>query len=87
MTAHQRGWTLAIVRVGFLGIAIGAGCATGGSAHLPSAQQVATTEDGAWRDCLRFARSWEPASRLSPAPSLSARSVTLGPSCVEPQAH
>ena len=45
--------------------------------------RVAATAEHEWRDCLRFSREWEQASRLSPTPSLSARSVTLAPTCLQ----
>jgi hypothetical protein len=80
MASHQRGWTLQIARIGFACLLIGAGCATGGNAQLDGPQVAAT---GEWRDCLRFSRAWEQASRLSPAPSLSAHTVSLVPTCLE----
>jgi len=68
---------------------IASACATGGSPQpapppvSAAGPRVAATAQSEWRDCLRFSREWEQASRLSPTPSLSARSVALGPTCLQ----
>lgn len=82
MASHHHGSTLQIARAGLACMLITVGCAAGGNSQLQG-PQVAAIADREWRDCLRFSRAWEQASRLSPTPSLSARSVSLGPTCLE----
>jgi len=70
-----------IASAAFTCLLIAAACATRGPQPAPPAvssaagPRLAATTADEWRSCLRFSREWEQASRLSPTPSLSARSV------------
>jgi len=71
-----------VAPAGFACLLIATACATSRSPQpapppvsSAAGPRLAATTDGEWRSCLRFSREWEQASRLSPTPSLSARSV------------